>query len=385
MNDPSLEPRLPQLFTRRHARDAGFSKEQISQRSASGAWVSLHWGTFCRREDLPPGDDRRRHQLESMAALLAQGGPGLGSAPPSDDTTIRLAISHLSAACFYDWPRPWRGWGAPHLTAQPSTRHPRRRAGMVVQAAQLERDDVRMIQGVPVTSPHRTVADLLRHLPPPEAVAIADHALREGDARYEDVVAALRRQSGWPFVAKARRCLELVDPRRETWLESWSFASLHARGVPLPVPQAQIFDEFGRFVARVDGYWPDARLVGEADGAVKYNLAGPYVDPQAETPDAVIAWGQRRLDQQRRRHERLLDLGLQVVRWSASDISRDLLALAQRLTDRLEAGAQAPFTGHVVLPAPLPWAPPSRHPARFTPEVHAPTSNMPRSHPALWA
>jgi hypothetical protein len=386
MTARSPEPPLPRVFTRRHARDAGFSREQIFQRSTSGAWASLHWGTFCRREDLPPGDDRRRHQLESMAAMLAQG--RLGAAPPSDDAAEampRLAISHLSAACFYDWPRPWRGWGAPHLTAKPSTGHPRRRAGMVVQAAQLERDDVRVVRGVPVTSPHRTVADLLRHLPPAEAVAIADYALREADTRYADVVAALDRQSGWPFVAKARRSLALVDPRRETWLESWSFVSLHARGVPLPVPQAQIFDESGRFVARVDGYWPDAGLVGEADGAVKYDLTGPYVDSRAATPDEVIAWGQRRLDQQRRRHERLLQLGLQVVRWSATDISRDLPALAQRLTDRLDAGDKAAFTGHVVLPPPLPWAQPSPNPARFTPEVHAPTSDMPRSHPALRA
>jgi hypothetical protein len=229
------------------------------------------------------------------------------------------------------------------------------------------------------------VADLLRHLPPPEAVAIADYALREGDTRYEDVVAALGRQSGWPFVAKARCCLALVDPRRETWLESWSFVSLHARGVPLPVPQAQIFDGSGRFVARVDGYWPDAGLVGEADGAVKYDLTGPYVDPRAATPDEVIAWGQRRLDQQRRRHERLLELGLQVVRWSATDITRDLPALVRRLTERLDRGDRTTFTGRAVLPAPLPWAHPIPNPARFTPEAHAPASEIPRSHPALRA
>jgi hypothetical protein len=393
MTSPSPDPVLPPVFTRREPRAAGKSKEQISQRIRSGRWASLRWGAFCRREDLPPRDRRRRHQLESMAAMLAQRRHDPDAAPSSDDAaghdatdaTPRLAISHLSAACFYGWPRPWRGWGAPHLTAQPSTGHPRRRAGMVVQAAALGQDDVRVVQGVVVTSPHRTVTDLLRHLPPAEAVAIADHALREGDARFEDVVAALGRQSGWPFVAKARRCLALVDPRRETWLESWSFVSLHMRGVPLPVPQAQIFDGSGRFVARVDGYWPDAGLVGEADGAVKYDLTGPYVDRRAATPDGVIAWGQRRLDQQRRRHDRLLELGLQVVRWSATDISSDLPALAQRLTDRLEAGARATFTGHVVLPPALPWANPSPIPARFTPEVHAPTSDMPQSHPALRA
>jgi hypothetical protein len=74
-----------------------------------------------------------------------------------------------------------------------------------------------------------------------------------------------------------------------------------------------------------------------------------------------------------------------VVRWSAGDISRDLPALVQRLSDRLDAGDQATFTGHVVLPPPLPWAAPSHHSARFTPGVHAPTSDTPHSHPALRA
>jgi hypothetical protein len=386
MTSPSPDPALPVVFARRDACDVGMSKEQIAQRITSGRWVALRWGSFCRRQELAPNDDRRRHQLEAMAALLAQERPaGSARADLADVPGARLAISHLSAACFYEWPRPWRGWGMPRLTTQPSRGHPRRRAGMVVQAAELEQDDVRVVQGVLVTSPHRTIADLLRHLPPPEAVAVADHALRAGDVHYEDVVAALARQSGWPFVAKARRGLALIDPRRETWLESWSFVSLHARGIPLPVPQANVFDEHGRFVARVDGYWPESAVVGEADGAVKYDLTGPYVDSRASTPDEVIAWGQRRLDQQRRRHERLLALGLQVVRWSAGDISRDLPALVQRLSDRLDAGDQATFTGHVVLPPPLPWAVPSHHSARFTPEVHAPTSDTPHSHPALRA
>jgi hypothetical protein len=353
MTSPSPDPALSLVFTRPVARDAGMTTEQITQRIRSGGWESLRWGAFCRREALTPGDDRRRHQLEAMAAVLAQN----RSADPaaSADDTPDLAISHLSAACFYDWPRPWRGWGLPQLTIRPALGRPRRRAHMVVQAAELTSDDVRVVEGVLVTSPHRTVADLLRHLPPPEAVAVADHALRVGGVCYEDVVAALGRQSGWPLVARARTSLALVDPRRESWLESWSFVSLHIRGIPLPVPQANIFDTHGRFVARVDGYWPDSAVVGEADGAVKYDLTGPYVDAGA-APDELIAWGQRRLDDQRRRHERLMDLGLQVVRWSASDISRGLPALVKRLADRLDAGDQATFTGRVVLPAPLPWA-----------------------------
>lgn len=227
---------------------------------------------------------------------------------------------------------------------------------MVVQAAELTADDVALHDGMEITTPPRTIADLLRQLPMAEAVAIADHALRSGDVQQAEVVAALRRQSGWPYVARARRALALVDPRRETWLESWSFVSLHARGIPLPVPQAKVFDEHGRFVARVDGLWPGSSVVGEADGAVKYALNGPFVDPAATSATDVIAWGQRRLDDQRRRHERLMDLGLHVVRWSARDVGHGLTSLVQRLADRLQVGDPSAFRGRFVLPAPLPWA-----------------------------
>ena len=72
MTSPSPDPALPVVFTRRDAREAGMSREQIAQRIRSGGWTSLRWGAFCRREALAPGDDRRRHQLEAMAAVLAQ-------------------------------------------------------------------------------------------------------------------------------------------------------------------------------------------------------------------------------------------------------------------------------------------------------------------------
>ena len=74
--------------------------------------------------------------------------------------------------------------------------------------------------GFPLTSPARTVADNLRHLPNADGVALADSALRHGRVSFEQVAECLDRQANWPYAENGRRALLLLDPRRETRLDS---------------------------------------------------------------------------------------------------------------------------------------------------------------------
>lgn len=357
------DPPLPLVFNRRQALDAGYSRGQVTRRLSSGAWKALRWGTYCHASALADADPSLHHRLLTLAALVAHGdatapgtrralAPGPGRPARASTST---AVSHTSAACLYGWPRPLEGWGKPHLTTARPDGRSSRRAGLVIHTAALDEGDVVVRHGVPVTSAARTVVDVLRLLPAPEAIAMADHALRVGDSHHADVRSALAKQSGRPRVGKARRAFALTDPRRESWLESWSFITLLGLGVPLPVPQARVLDEHDRFVARVDAYWPAHATVGEADGSVKYDLRGPFVAAEATSPDDVVAWGQRRLDQQRVRHERLLDLGLSVVRWSARDVIQDAPAVAERLRARFSRSDGRALHGRIVLPPALPW------------------------------
>src|SRR5665811_669563 len=89
---------------------------------------------------------------------------------------------------------------------------------------------------------------------------------------YDEVAAVLDRQSCWPYAENARRALPLVDPRRESWLESYSFVTLHQMGLPMPEPQVSLFDSQRRFVARVDGWLEDEVVALESDGKAKYFL-----------------------------------------------------------------------------------------------------------------
>jgi hypothetical protein len=45
---------------------------------------------------------------------------------------------------------------------------------------------------------------------------------------------------------------------------------LHEDGLPAPELQENVYDENGRFIARVDFSWMAQRTVGEFDGKIKY-------------------------------------------------------------------------------------------------------------------
>jgi hypothetical protein len=89
----------------------------------------------------------------------------------------------------------------------------------------------------------------------------------------------------------------------------------------------------GRFLGRVDFYWDDFGVVGEADGD------GKYGDRQA-----LIA--------EKRRQERLEEAGLVVVRWGWQDL-RDPDLLAARVRRALDRGSRrSGIRGWFARPAP---------------------------------
>ena len=337
------DPDLAAVFTRPQALAAGLTRHQLAFRLRAGQWHRLRPGWYCLSQTWWGADARTRHRLQTVAAVSARRDGSLAS--------------HLSAACLLGWLSPLNGYGAVTLTSPHPGQPVRRRAGSVVQVAEVPAGDRSQRHGVGVTSPARTAADLLRHESAAEAVALVDGALRRGDMNYEQVAQVLRSQSCWPLARRGLASLELVDPRRETWLESWSFVQLYSQGVPLPEPQVDIFDSRGRWIARVDGLWLQDATVAEADGQVKYALAGPIIaGTDSTTPTAeLVDRAQRRLTDQRRREDRLRDTGLQVVRYGVADVLRDLPGLAQQVNQRRASGAASAFTGRFRLQPALPW------------------------------
>jgi hypothetical protein len=325
----------------------GFSRHQVARRVTTGSWTRLQSGWYAPTvvlEGLPPRDQH----LARVLALLAC----------RPDTNV---ASHLSAAAVLGWPLPLDGAGPPTVTAPTASCPTRRRDGFVVQVARLAGQDAGTVYAdvgterfaIRCTRPDRTAADLLRHLPVADSVAIVDQALRGGDLAWDAVLRVVRNQEGWPYASRARRAAELVDPRRESWLESYSFCTLAMGGLPVPEPQVEVHDAKGRFVARLDGWWDDACVALEADGGAKYLAGIGKVSDDVDTAaDEITRHVRRSLLRQNDRQHRLEDLGVLVVRWGTSDIvRRPQVVLARAGAARAQRDRTA-FTGRLVRPQP---------------------------------
>lgn len=172
--------------------------------------------------------------------------------------------------------------------------------------------------GVPYTIPARTWMDVTRRAHLADSLVLGDALLAREMARLEDLrhMAAFAEVARLPGRRRVRAAIDLIDPVRESPLESSSVAYFVRYAVPLPKAQVEIYDERGLFVARVDFLWENpvtgVRVVGEADGQGKYGRS-------------------QDLYQEKRREDALRALGFVVIRWGTQDL-RDAQLAARIIT-----------------------------------------------------
>jgi very-short-patch-repair endonuclease len=164
-------------------------------------------------------------------------------------------VSHVSAARLWDLPvlTPDR---SPHVTLPPHRK--RRGTGATLHWMRLAEHEV--VDGV--TSPLRIVLDCARTMPFPEALAIADAAVRqrlvgggELNRAVETIPGAGRR--------RARRVAQAADGRAASELESVLRGTLLEHRIRCFTPQLQVAGD--GFLARVDLGDPAHRIALEAD------------------------------------------------------------------------------------------------------------------------
>jgi very-short-patch-repair endonuclease len=141
------------------------------------------------------------------------------------------------------------------------------RAGLRLRRAQLDADEIAEVQGLPATGAIRTVGDLAWLLSLTDAVAAADAGLHLGLLDLDDLRNLAGRRAGRQGAGRLRRVLELVEPLTESPMETKLRLLLRFAGLPCPLAQVSLADAQGRFVARADLFYPEARLVIEYDGA----------------------------------------------------------------------------------------------------------------------
>lgn len=176
-----------------------------------------------------------------------------------------------SAAVAYGLPVTW-DLLANVFVAAPSGASYRSCPGIVRR--HLADDAVQMVGGLPLVRFWRTVFDCLAGFETPDALAIADAALRAGSMSPRGLVEFLRAEfRGHRGVRRAARVATLADARAESGGESIARATMCALGFALPELQVWIEDpvEPGMWF-RVDFLWLCADgsiIIGELDGRQK--------------------------------------------------------------------------------------------------------------------
>jgi very-short-patch-repair endonuclease len=293
------------VFTTAQARAAGYSKADIRRLLRNGRWVALREGAYVRRAELEAADDRRAHALR-VAALLA-------------------VLDCDAVACGMSAARIWGldvlgSWPAELAVATSAPVAYKRRDGYVLRPTLLPGHHRAQRYGVAVTSVERTVVDVARTAPSlRSAVVVTDSALRERLTTVDRLREAVAESRGTVGVRQAVEAVRLADPASESVLESVSRVGMHLQGLPPPRTQVVIG------AARVDFLWEEFGVVGEADGLGKYTG-----DRWRTTADVVRA--------EKRREERLFDLGYEVVRWGWEEAMAEAI-LARRLRAAFERGA----------------------------------------------
>jgi len=233
----------------------------------------------------------RRREQERRLLLAAQA---------SSRRCDRAFISHFAAAIALEVPT-YGPLVRPCLTVASGT-DLRHLADAHLHRATVLPEDVVEIGGFRVLGVARTVLDIAREHGVIAGVVAADHALNRGLIDQTELEAMLARMTRWPGQQRARSTVASADGRAESPLESVSRMRMLEAGLPAPELQVEFCDQNGEYITQSDFYWPEFGVVGEADGASKYDEEGRVRLRQDET------------------HTGLLRTGLEVVRWGWPDL-----------------------------------------------------------------
>jgi predicted transcriptional regulator of viral defense system len=272
------------VFTRRQAAAMNLSSHRVATALAQGWLIELYPGVLCVR------GAPRTYQQALMAATLAAGGHGAASHRSAArmhrlDGFTEATFIELSVERRYRWREEAPGWYGP-LGRNVIAHH--------IDA--LEPCDIVEIGGIRVTNLARTLADLGSVVSDRRMVgrALTD-ARRRGLAigSIRDTAERLHRpgQRGTGVLLRHLDAIAFEGRVPESWFEEFLAACLVDPRLPEIVPQYEINDRRGRFVARVDLAIPSVRLGLEAHSR-RFHF-GPQAEPLDEQRDmraAACGW-----------------------------------------------------------------------------------------------
>jgi len=239
------------LLTRAQARSTGLTDDQIDWRVRTGRWRRIASGVYLVA-GAPPS-----WQQDALGACLAA---------PAGTVT-----SYLTAAALHGL---WRPPPLPQITVPRSTSARLRIAQ--VHRADLDPIDTCRIDGVPATTPARTLVDAAQLLAREPLADLVDDAMcRKLTAAPAVLDAANRAQRG-----PGRRGIPLLREVLEAWdariqpgspAEMRLLRLLEQFGLGTPIRQFSVRSRDGSFIGRLDLAYPDRSVGLEYDGERFHN------------------------------------------------------------------------------------------------------------------
>lgn len=296
----------PGVFRRRDLLRWGVDDTCLQTMFRRGLWVRLRHGVYADAERLLGAQPDELHRIHLAAAILAADEPTLAFGP--------------SAALLHGLPLPFPAPDAVHLVresrqdlrslARPS-RHRLTIPPMVLTSHVGLDPAATIVSGIPSVSVSVAAVSASAMFGFTRRVGLFDAVLWDGSTTSDDLRAVVDQ---WPGVGSRSSILAALEQARrgaQTYLETLSRVALVRLGLPEPVLQAPFYDGDG-LIGYVDMYWPELRVIGEADGAVKYSDRADLIS-------------------EKRREDRLREAGFTVVRWMWQDVTTAPEVVAERI------------------------------------------------------
>jgi hypothetical protein len=264
-------------FDRFMAREAGLGRDAVTDLAAAGELRHVIRGVYL--------DARVPDDVTSRASCLSL-------RLPKDAVVVRRTAAWLWGVDGFSPDETADGMSVLECAVPPG-RQPVRRPGVRCYVAPLPDDDTCVVTGIPTTTPLRTAVDVLRWLRPHMALAVADALAARGLLQPAEVVARLDDFTRAKGICQARYLAGLVEPRTESFGESWLRLRIVDAGFPKPTVQIEVFDCFGRCIYRLDLGWEDRHVAVEYDGEAYHSSKEQQVRDRRRRDELETVYGWR--------------------------------------------------------------------------------------------
>ncbi|MET1060288.1 MAG: type IV toxin-antitoxin system AbiEi family antitoxin domain-containing protein [Nocardioides sp.] len=295
------------VFLRSEAMALGYDDRTIAQAVRTRQWHRVRRGAYTFADVWASADDRMRHGIRARAVTRA--------------AKTDVVLSHTTAALEHV-PTYWGiDLSDVHVTRLDG-RAGRAEAGVRQHRGLVLPEDVWLTTSPPTTTPVRAALELTTVAGTEQALVTVNAMLHAGLFTAEDLRERYDAMTYWPYTLATDLVIRLADARMESAGETRTAYALWREGVPTPDPQYELFDDYGRLMARLDFAWPELGVWVEFDGREKYTR---YLKEGETVTDAVL--------REKRREERIRER----TGWICVRVTWAELADPRRLAARVRA------------------------------------------------